>query len=296
MPKQTADTIVIQSFRSRNIPDWIKRCLTSVQDWARLHGHDYSLRGDEFFQLCGPEYLARNKSPIAITDLARLVATRQQLDSGYQRVIWLDADVFVFDPGNLVLNFSDKHLTSGYAFGREVWLHREKAKIYRTQPFAHNAAMIFTSREIDLDLLISLTRHIGSRRDIVDDLQVGVRLLRGLQYSLMFPTFSHVALFSPLLLHAIANEDEQILRAYSDIYRYQSFAANLTLSFQNETPESVIIRAMDHLEESTGAAINKYASDGAKLVPYETPEEGTVIELKRGGWNKFLAPFRRPRD
>jgi hypothetical protein len=51
-----ADTIVIQSFRNHDIPAWIQRCLDSVRNWAALHGHDYSLAGDEFYLLCGPDY------------------------------------------------------------------------------------------------------------------------------------------------------------------------------------------------------------------------------------------------
>src|ERR1700684_1029187 len=120
-----SDTIVIQTFRTHTIPKWIQRCLDSVQKWARLKGHDYSLVGDEFYDLCGSEYLARgSKNPQAITNLARLVATRQRLDAGYQCVIWMDADVFVFNPAKLVFDFSES-LTTSYAFGREVWLTRD---------------------------------------------------------------------------------------------------------------------------------------------------------------------------
>jgi hypothetical protein len=93
------------------------------------------LAGDEFYDLCGPEYLKHgNKNPQAITNLARLVATRQQLDAGYQRVIWLDADVFVFDAAQLVFNFPAEHLTTGYAFGREVWLSRQRSGLLSVSP------------------------------------------------------------------------------------------------------------------------------------------------------------------
>jgi hypothetical protein len=85
--------------------------------------------------LCGPEYLARgSKNPQALTNLARLVATRQRLDAGYERVIWMDADVFVFDPANLVFDFSAESLTTGYAFGREVWLFRDPADATTSRP------------------------------------------------------------------------------------------------------------------------------------------------------------------
>ena len=266
-----SDTIVIQTFRDHDIPAWVQRCLDSVKKWSALHGHDYSLSGDEFYDLCGPEYLAHGKkNPQAITNLARLVATRQRLDSGYQKVIWMDADIFVFNPESLVFDFSDRHLTTGYAFGREVWIGRTKnGKIRHTEPRAHNAATFFTKNAVDLDMLILLIRHIDAGREIVSNFQVGVNLLRGLQYSLMFPTFSHVALFSPLLIGALTRHQEQILRVYGQVYRYPAYAANLGLSVQNRVTEDMLWRAMDLLDAGAGEVINKYAThSGIHLVPY----------------------------
>jgi hypothetical protein len=266
-----SDTIIIQTFRNHTIPAWIQRCLDSVRNWARFHGHDYSLAGDGFYDLCGPEYLARGrKNPQGITNLARLVATRQQLDAGYQRVIWMDADMFVFDPANLVFDFPAEFLTTGYAFGREVWLTRDPAgAIHVTPPFPHNAATFFTQSAVDLDVLITLIRHIDAGRQIVSNYQVGVRLLHGLQYSLMFPTFSHIGVFSPVLLRAVVERDEKTLQFYGQAYRYQACAGNLGLSLQDYITDGELWRAMDHLEAGAGDAINKYATEtGVHLVPY----------------------------
>lgn len=269
--RQNSDTIVIQSFRNHERPAWIQRCLNSVQNWAALHGHDHSLAGDEFYDLCGHRYLAGgHKNPQALTNLARLVATRQRLDAGYQQVIWMDADMFVFDPERLVFDFQSESLPTGYAFGREVWVKRvSSGTVYVSNPRAHNAATFFTPREVDLDILISLIRHIDAFRKIVSNYQVGVELLRGLQYSLMFPTFSHAAVFSPDLLRAIAEQDENILRVYGATYRYHACAANLGLSLQNLISEDVLSRAMNRLEAESGEIINKYATDSRlHLTPY----------------------------
>jgi hypothetical protein len=243
-----SNTIVIQTFRSHTIPAWIQRCLESVQKWAALHEHDYWLAGDEFYDLCGPEYLARgNKNPQAITNLARLVATRQRLDAGYECVIWMDADVFVFDPANLVFDFPAESLSTGYAFGREVWLFRDSSRVIRVKsPSPHNAATFFTQGAVDLDMLITLIRHIDATRKIVSNYQVGVRLLHALQYSLMFPTFSHVGMFSPVLLRALAERDEKVL------------------------------------ELAAGDAVNKYATEtGIRLVPYNCDQSATFMWRSR---------------
>jgi hypothetical protein len=230
------------------------------------------LAGDEFYDLCGPDYLARgDKNPQAITNLARLVATRRRLDAGYRQVIWMDADTFVFDPNRLVFDFPAESLGTGYAFGREVWLRRAPmAGPEVVGPMAHNAATFFTDAAVDLDMLIALIRHIDARRRIVSNFQLGVRLLRGLQYSLMFPTFSHVAVFSPDLLQALADEDEDALRLYGQTYRYRACAANLGLSVQDPTSQDKLWRAMDRLDAGEGEAINKYAAeDRLRLVPYD---------------------------
>jgi len=270
MRASTRPTIVIQTFRNHNIPPWIQRCLDSVRGWAQLRDYDYVLHGDEFYELCGPEYLSRGKKgPQAITDLARLIATRQRLDEGYSRVIWMDADMFVFNPGKLTFDFPDEQITTGYALGREVWLWREpKGQFYTSGPMCHNAAMLFTQRAADLDMLVSLIRHIDANRNIFSSLQVGVQLLRGLQYSLMFPTLSHVALFSPDLIHAIAKRDRKILQFYCDAYRYPAFAANLSLSRQSPAAETTLHRAMDQLESDGGEILNEHATEtGVQLVP-----------------------------
>jgi hypothetical protein len=266
-----SDTIVIQTFRDHSIPAWIKRCLDSVRKWAASHEHHYSLAGDEFYDLCGPEYRARgDKNPRTLTNLARLVSTRQRLDSGYRRVIWMDADTFVFDPARLVFDFPTDRLSTGYAFAREVWVtYDSKGGLHVSPRMVHNAATYFTQDAVDLDMLITLIRHIDANRHLVHNWQVGVGLLRGLQYSLMFPTFSHVAMFSPGLLRALVEKNRTVLRSYANAFRYEACAANLCLSQQDNATESMVWKAMDILEADAGRAINKFATiTGAHLVPW----------------------------
>ncbi len=270
--KRHSHTIVIQTFRNHNIPPWIQRCLDSVRDWARLHSLDYSLAGDEFYDLCGPEFLARGpKNPQAITNLARLVATRRHLDAGYRQVIWMDADLLVFDPERLVFDFPVESLPTGYAFGREVWIeYGGSAGVFISKPMVHNAATYFTQAAVDLDMLIALIRHIDAGRRIVNNFQIGVRLLRGLQHSLMFPTFSHASMFSPTLLRAVAEQNEQVLQVYGRIFRYQSCAGNLCLGSQDKIPLDVLGRAMDRLLHEKGAVVNRHATEAClRLVPYD---------------------------
>jgi hypothetical protein len=133
---------------------------------------------------------------------------------------------------------------------------------------AHNAATLFTPAAVDLDMLIALIRHLDATRQMVSNYQVGVCLLRGLQYSLMFPTFSHTAMLSPEVSQALVDQDGATLRIYCDRYRYPFFAANLCLSLQVD--EKTIWRAMDRLEKTRGEAINRYAREpAAALIAYD---------------------------
>ena len=40
---------IVQSFRRREVPDWITRCLASVRAWAESRGHAYVFVDDALF-------------------------------------------------------------------------------------------------------------------------------------------------------------------------------------------------------------------------------------------------------
>jgi hypothetical protein len=258
-PAPRQRTTVIQSFRDHDVPEWIQRCLDSVKRWTELHGHEYALHGDEFYDLCGPEYLARVGGNVrSITNLARLEATRIKLAEGYDRVIWLDADVFVFDPGNLLMETD-----AGYAFSREVWVEANgDGSIKPIHTSLHNAAFVFTPRQTDLDLFISVIRHIVMTRMISSNYQVGVRLLTGLSYPLDIKTMNSVGMFSPHVMEAIAVGNTDFIRQFARLQGAPTQAANLCLSLNGQFTESMMMTAMDRLETSAGAILNDHLAGG----------------------------------
>ena len=292
IPTRRSDTAIIQTFRDHAIPAWIRRCLGSVKKWAELHGHDYSLAGNEFYDLCGPEYLARgSKNPQAITNLARLVAARQRLDAGYRQVIWMDADVFVFAPASLVFDFPLESLTTGYAFGREVWLERDPAgALYVSPPRPHNAAAFFTQGAVDLDMLITLIRHIDATRQIVSNFQVGVRLLVDCNIHLCFRHSRTWLCFRRCCFAPWRNATRRRYALRPD-FRYRAFAAKLSLSAQEQVTEDVLWRVMDELEAGAGDAINTYATEaGVHLVPYDSRigNQSAPLALRFAEWRPRL--------
>src|SRR5207253_10631885 len=115
---------VLQSFRTHDVPAWMTRCLASVKTWTDRCRYDYQFVGDGIFDLCGADYLARvGDNMRSITNLARLELARKVLGEGYDRAIWLDADLFVFAPERLAID-----VTSGYAFCKEAWIYVDRAR------------------------------------------------------------------------------------------------------------------------------------------------------------------------
>jgi hypothetical protein len=245
-------TLVVQSFRKHDVPEWISRCLSSVESWAALRGYEYELIGDEIFELCGADYLrAVGPNMQSITNLARLIVTRHRLEKGIDRVIWFDADVFVFGPHQLSID-----VKSGYAFSRETWMVRRKKYGYYLEQNTHNAAFVFAENHADLSFLILAINHIAKHRQIRSNFQLGVKLLTGLKYSLDFPHLLNVGAFSPDIIRALARNDRLFLSRFAQIHESPVYAANLGLSL-DITPDEMN-RAMEALTKSEGRILNRW--------------------------------------
>ncbi len=52
------DTVVFQSFRTRDVPAWITRCMETARAWAALRGFDYQFLDDRFFDRIPDRYRA----------------------------------------------------------------------------------------------------------------------------------------------------------------------------------------------------------------------------------------------
>ena len=124
-------TVVFQSHHSLH-QDWLIRCTQSVRHWCVLQGFDYQWLGDELFEI-NPAWFnekVKGRGPI-LSDLARLKHSARFLEN-YERVIWLDADVFLFNPHSFSIT------QSSYLMGRECWVQPHKKglkfgwKVYRS--------------------------------------------------------------------------------------------------------------------------------------------------------------------
>jgi hypothetical protein len=268
-------TLVVQSFRRSAIPLWIARCLASVEAWAWANGFDYELHGDEAFALCGDDYLRSVGDNVrSITNLARLELLREAHRRGYDRAIWLDADVLVFDPERFKIP-----LTERYAFARETWVERAPNG-FLIRPGANNCALAVMRGEPDLDMLIALTRHVALHRTITSNYQVGGDIVKGLRSSLAFATLDSIGMFSPDVVVALGGGDPELLATQAREFGSPVFAANLAAGshYLRVLGDDEVLRAMDCLEATRGDVVNRYLTEPA---PAAAPAGGMIARLAR---------------
>ena len=197
-----ARPVVIQSYRTESVPEWLSGCMTSVRDWAAAQGYDYRHIGDEIFDMVPAWYRANagGRAPV-ITDLARLLLIREELSAGRSAAIWFDADVLIFDPDALAID-----LTPAYAFGRERWVQPGpktdarpgSLKVYRN---VHNAVAMFRPGNAFLKFYIhACERILKAASGSVPNQVVGPKFLTAIHNIMGFDLIDTVGMLSPLVL------------------------------------------------------------------------------------------------
>ena len=199
------DTVVIQSYRTDNVPDWIDTCQASVRDWAAVRGWDYRFVGDEILDLVPDWYQqrAQGRMPV-ITDLGRLILARETLQAGSPAAIWVDADVMIFDAHQFTVD-----IAFDYAFCREIWVQPGASgglKIYRN---VHNAVCLFRQGNPMLEFYIHACQSVMKRVQTegaggVPNQIVGTKLLTAMHNIVGFPLLDDVGMASPLVLRDLA--------------------------------------------------------------------------------------------
>lgn len=232
-----------------------------MQRWANTRGYDYRLTDDSVFALCGPEYLAQvGDNKRSITNLCRLELIKLAFAEGYDRAIWMDADVLVFAPERL-----DFAPTERISFPRETWIMPWDDR-WVARLSLNNCVVLCPSQDTDLDLIIHATRQ-RARYAVTDNLQVGGRLLRGLYEFMFFPLLANVGMFSNHTVMALASGHAEVLHHQAVRHGTPVFAANLCASehLTPPVPEPMAHAAIDRLEETAGEVINGQLSVAAPL-------------------------------
>lgn len=228
---------VLQSFRTVDVPSWITRCMDSVRQWALSQGWDYLVLDDRFLDL-PPGWVRERcgRNLYAVTDVARLMWSQDVLSGDYERVVWVDADVVVFDPGGLARHVDAVH---EHGFARELFL-RVTGKCTDPQWGINNALMVFDRHAPVLAdyLRICLERLEGYRDGEVPRTAMGPTLLQQLDAAGRLHRIEGVGLFTPAMLEPFAAGRDALMRLYLSHCVVPPAAANLCHFMRNATTAS----------------------------------------------------------
>lgn len=221
-------TVVVQSYRRHDVPPWIARCLASVASWAGAHGHTYRFVGDEMFDLLPPRYRLRTSHHVQmLADLGRLLLARDLLAEGFDRAIWLDADLLVTAPDAFAIPTAQP-----FYLCREVWVELEGG-VPRVSERVNNCACSFTAAATFLPFYIDACQQlVRDTAGALSPLLVGTTFLSALDRVLPLPKLRDVALVSPHMLLELAAGGGPCLEAYRERFASPIRAANLCASFR----------------------------------------------------------------
>lgn len=258
-------TLVVQSYRTRNVPEWLTRCLQSVVRWTRASGYQYEFLDDSFLDLVPRWYRERcGAQLLPTTDLARLVLMRDRLRQGYQRVIWFDADVCVFAPERLRIDARD-----GFALCYEMWIEPDGQGGHIVRgPAINNAVMVMDVDNPMLDFYIYACHSVVRMRAAgsVGRLDTATELLSRFGSILALPLIDTVGLFSPPITKQVAQGGGPLCALYATTFGRAIGAANLCGSLRGSPIGGVIaddadyLRAVDVLERTSGDVVNRHLS------------------------------------
>ena len=217
-------TILLQSHHPPPRPEWIELCLQSAARWASAAGVARRFIHDELFQDLAPAFLAAtSENLLPRTDIGRLHWIDRLHRDGWDRVIWLDADVLVFDP---TLRFD------GDAIAREAWISSGPTAAARVLRKVNNCAMCFDAGSPNFDRYFAAARDAALRFTAgASRMALGPDLLSRLHVERPFPLHSDVAMFSPRTIDPLAASDWNPLRLHNAIWKGRPKAANLCASF-----------------------------------------------------------------
>ena len=249
------DTIVIQS-HAPDPPAWLRTCLDSVSGWAAGAGFAHRVDGDGFLERVPAELRARAHGRTqVVADLARLDWIAELLADGWDRVIWLDADVLVFAPERLTAALALP--PSGYLFGREVWVQPDARGNPKTRRNLHNALLAFTPGNPVLAFYRHAATRVLARHEGPPVPQlIGPKLLTALDNMIRLDASWAVGMASPLVVRDLAAGGGPALACLQAASPEPPAALNLCASLAGREADGVALddaemaRAVDALSRT----------------------------------------------
>lgn len=244
--------------------------MASARAWAESRGYDYRFYDDELFDHVPAWAQAKAKTsrkPILLmADLARIKIAQELLAQGYERTVWLDADLLVFDPDRFDVDTPGK-----VCFVRE--LGNLPGRPFQRK-LVNNSVTIFRKGSLFLPFYIAAClAMLRLAPKGLSPLTVGTRFLSVTQPILRFALHPHVGLFHSNVIQAILEaHDDGDDALYMRAMGHELHAANLVLSEQygDETYDALI----DKLLETHGDVVNRHVRGSI-----DTPAAAKVIGL-----------------
>lgn len=229
-------------------------CCASVSRWAGEQGFDYLLEGDVLFDRIPVALRERFAAQVVVlSDLARLYWLREVLESGYDRAIWCDADVLVFE------HFAPAD--SGDRFGRECWIQQDGNKLRRYRKI-HNAWMQFSAGSPTLAFYLDRAQLLLERAEspVVPQF-IGPKLLTAWHNIAPFSVEERVGMLSPLAMAELFGGGDRALQMLRDGHGEPLCALNLSASYENRESDGVMHDEQDYQrlvdELSCGAMLSR---------------------------------------
>jgi len=222
-------TIVIQSYRTVDTPAWLQRCMQTVKAWAESNGYEYLFIDDALFEYVPQRF--REPAPVSLlplTDLARLGVLREKLASGYERALWIDADVVIFRPDEFRIPSP-----CGALLCHEIWTHQDAQGQIQHERGINNAVMVFERGHPLLDFLhhaaTELFNHLEPAK--IRTTTIGTDFLTRLGRLYPMRLLTQVTCLSPLLVHALSTGQQPgLLQEHAERFGNPFHAANLCRS------------------------------------------------------------------
>ncbi|MDG2177021.1 MAG: hypothetical protein P8M72_12955 [Gammaproteobacteria bacterium] len=239
-------TLVLQSYRTDPVPDWIQQCIDSVQSWCNKQNLTWRFIDDDLFDLVPDWYMDKTgKGPIA-TDYARLVLMQNALATeDVEQVIWLDADIFILD--------DDMQISSekSCAFGQEIWIQENQGTI-RARKNVHNAVCLFKQGCAVLPFLTETVASIIQRvdPDKIAPQMVGPKLLSALHSLYDFSLLPQVGALSQEVAADIKAGSGPALDLLLEKTSVPLQAVNLCASLMSEVDACAVIAGLPVLQKN----------------------------------------------
>lgn len=217
--------LILQSHRDPLPFPFLGTCLASVRHWAERCGYDYRFLGDELFEhLSSPVRAKTAQRRLIATDIARLQWLQRSLDDGYDRVVWFDADVLVFDPSGLQLP------NTRFCVGRETWV-QEGPKGPALHRKVHNAFLLASAGTTELPFYLDCAqRLLLANTGGMPDQFVGPKLLTALHNVAQFSVLETVNMLPPAVALDRLNGGGSYLERYTSACKVAPVAVNLCSS------------------------------------------------------------------